>query len=83
MREPQSLRQAVVRRKAVLTERSFEGAHGSIDFLIVNREDSAERIVWGVEIMRTAEPAGGPMEVGHKLVAGILELILEFGDRAL
>ena len=56
-REPQGLRPAVVRRKAVLTERSFEGAHGSIDFLVVNREDSAERIVRRVQKMR-AEPLG-------------------------
>ena len=80
--KPQGLRPAV-RRKAVLTERLFEGAHGLIDFLIVNREDSAKRIVWGVEIVRAAESAGGAGKVGHKLVAGVLELILEFGDRAL
>ena len=83
MRELQGLRPAVVRRKAVLTERSFEGANGAIDFLIVNREDSAERIVRGIPKMRVAEPLGGAVKVGHKPVAGVLELPLEVGDHAL
>jgi hypothetical protein len=66
-----------------LTKRSFEGAHSSINFLVVNRQDSAEWIVRRVPKMRAAEPLGGVMEVVHKLVAGVFELFFEFGDRAL
>ena len=73
----------VVRRKAVLTERSSEVADGALDFLVVNREHSAERIARRAHKMRAAAPMGGAMEVVHKLVAGVFELPFEVVDHAL